>query len=100
MSDLLNAIVANDIVKFKQCFYEAMTDKVGSILKEERLKIAKSIMIEGEEPEEDEEDESDDESGDSSDDDEADEKDDEKDDESGEDKDGITLIKSKDKDKE
>ncbi|AFL47758.1 prohead [Acinetobacter phage ZZ1] len=48
MSDIIQAINSNDLVKFKRCFAEAMKEKVGKILKEEQLAIAKSIMVEGE----------------------------------------------------
>ncbi|EQA7786685.1 hypothetical protein ACX818_001270 [Acinetobacter baumannii] len=68
MDDLIKAIVSNDLVKFKKCFNEAMKEKVGTVLKEEKLKIAKSVMIEGEVPNED------------------DDQDDDEDDEEGEDK--------------
>ncbi|UQS93759.1 prohead core protein [Acinetobacter phage AC4] len=48
MDDIIKAIASNDLVKFKRCFNEAMAAKVGNVLAEEKLKIAKSVMIEGE----------------------------------------------------
>ncbi|AZU98748.1 prohead core protein [Acinetobacter phage vB_AbaM_PhT2] len=63
MDDIIQAIASNDLVKFKRCFNEAMATKVGKVLQEEKLQIAKSVMIEGEEAaldDEDDEDEGDD----------------------------------------
>lgn len=64
MDDLIKAIVSNDLVKFKKCFNEAMKEKVGTVLEEEKLKIAKSVMIEGEVRKDDEDDQDDDENDD------------------------------------
>lgn len=61
MSELIQAINSNDLVKFKRCFAEGMQEKVGKILKEQQLAIAKSIMVEGEYVVESEEDALDDE---------------------------------------
>ncbi|QQM13919.1 prohead core protein [Acinetobacter phage Morttis] len=61
MDDIIQAIASNDLVKFKRCFNEAMATKVGKVLQEEKLQIAKSVMIEGEEAAlDDDEDEGDD----------------------------------------
>ncbi|AXY82723.1 prohead core protein [Acinetobacter phage KARL-1] len=56
MDDIIKAIASNDLVKFKRCFNEAMAAKVGNVLAEEKLKIAKSVMIEGEDKVVDDED--------------------------------------------
>ncbi|ADG60081.1 prohead [Acinetobacter phage Acj9] len=54
MSDVLvNAIASNDLVKFKQCFAESMKGKVEAVLQERKLEIARSVMVEGEEPNDD-----------------------------------------------
>ncbi|UNI74857.1 prohead core protein [Acinetobacter phage AB-Navy97] len=62
MDDIIKAIASNDLVKFKRCFNEAMAAKVGNVLAEEKLKIAKSVMIEGEDKvvDDDEDDDNDD----------------------------------------
>lgn len=61
MDDLIKAIASNDLVKFKQIFAESMKGHVGTILENRKLEIARSIMVEGEEPEDDEGDEDEDE---------------------------------------
>lgn len=80
MDDLIKAIAKNDIVKFKQCFTEAMNSKINAKLTEERESLARHIFVKGEitESEYEVEDESeDDEDG------------------SDEDEDGIVKVKTK-----
>lgn len=60
MDDLIKAITSNDLVKFKQSFNEAMHEKVKQKLDEEQLRIAQSVVIEGEEPVKGEDDDDDD----------------------------------------
>lgn len=48
MDDLIKAIANNDIVKFKQCFTEAMNSKINAKLTEERESLARHIFVKGE----------------------------------------------------
>lgn len=74
MDDLIQAIASNDIVKVKQCFNEAMKEKVVGILDTRKKQIAESVMIEGEEKSvEDDEDEDDEDEDDSNEDEDEDE---------------------------
>lgn len=62
MDQLIEAIKSNDFVKTKRIFNEAMKPIVASVLEEQKIALAKSIMIEGESKEEDDdEDQEDDE---------------------------------------
>lgn len=57
---LIEAIKNNDLLKAQRALTEGMKTKVADILERERLVIAKSVVIEGEEPDEDEDDDEDD----------------------------------------
>lgn len=48
MSDLIEAVKSNDLVKFKRIFNESMKTAVGTLLEEEKQKIASSVVVEGE----------------------------------------------------
>ncbi|ADI96418.1 gp67 prohead core [Acinetobacter phage Ac42] len=62
MDQLIEAIKSNDFVKTKRIFNEAMKPIVASVLEEQKIALAKSIMIEGEsKKEDDDEDQEDDE---------------------------------------
>lgn len=61
MDDLIKAIASNDLVKFKQIFAESMKGHVGTILENRKLEIARSIMVEGEEPDDDDDEDDEDE---------------------------------------
>lgn len=57
MDQLIEAIKSNDFVKTKRIFNEAMKPIVASILEEQKIALAKSIMIEGESEKEEDDDE-------------------------------------------
>lgn len=57
MDDLFEAIKSNDLVAVRKYFAENIGPVCGSLIKERKIEIARSIMIEGEEPKEDDEDE-------------------------------------------
>ncbi|WDS61715.1 prohead core protein [Cronobacter phage vB_Cdu_VP8] len=54
LSDYIEAIKTRDLVKAKRAFGAIMAEKNLSEIDQRRLDIARSIMIEGEEPEDDE----------------------------------------------
>lgn len=56
MDDLIQAIKSNDLVAVRKVFEAHMAPVVSSLIEAEKIKIARSIMIEGEEPNEDEDD--------------------------------------------
>lgn len=56
MDDLIQAIKSNDLVAVRKVFEAHMAPVVSSLIEAEKIKIAHSIMIEGEEPNEDEDD--------------------------------------------
>lgn len=72
MDDLIKAISSNDVVKVSRIFAESMKEKINNVLVEEKIKIAQSIMVEGESTKDDDDD-SDDHDDDSDDDDDSDE---------------------------
>ncbi|AIZ02819.1 prohead [Escherichia phage vB_EcoM_VR26] len=78
MDDLFEAIKSNDLVAVRKYFAENIGPVCGSLIQERKIEIARSIMIEGEEPKEDDEDDKDtkDEKKDKKDSDDADEGDD------------------------
>ena len=78
MDDLFEAIKSNDLVAVRKYFAENIGPVCGSLIEERKIEIARSIMIEGEEPKEDDEDDKDtkDEKKDKKDSDDADEGDD------------------------
>lgn len=86
MDDLFEAIKSNDLVAVRKYFAENIGPVCGSLIQERKIEIARSIMIEGEEPKEDDEDDKDtkDEKKDKKDSDDADEGDDDEDDEDDE----------------
>lgn len=54
MDDLIQAIKSNDLVAVRKVFEAHMAPVVSSLIEAEKIKIARSIIIEGEEPNEDE----------------------------------------------
>ncbi|ADR32560.1 prohead core protein [Escherichia phage vB_EcoM_VR7] len=60
MDDLFEAIKSNDLVAVRKYFAENIGPVCGSLIQERKIEIARSIMIEGEEPKEDDEDKDDD----------------------------------------
>lgn len=56
MDDLIQAIKSNDLVAVRKVFEAHMAPVVSSLIEAEKIKIARSIIIEGEEPNEDEDD--------------------------------------------
>lgn len=86
MDDLFEAIKSNDLVAVRKYFAENIGPVCGSLIQERKIEIARSIMIEGEEPKEDDEDKDDDkaEKKDKKESDDADEGDDDEDDEDDE----------------
>ena len=54
MDDLFEAIKSNDLVAVRKYFAENIGPVCGSLIEERKIEIARSIMIEGEEPKEDE----------------------------------------------
>lgn len=59
MDDLFEAIKSNDLVAVRKYFAENIGPVCGSLIEERKIEIARSIMIEGEEPKEDDEDKDD-----------------------------------------
>lgn len=55
MDDLFEAIKSNDLVAVRKYFAENIGPVCGSLIEERKIEIARSIMIEGEEPKEDDE---------------------------------------------
>ena len=56
MEQLIEAIKSNDLVKAKKAFGAIMTERTLNLVESRKLDIAKSVLIEGEESEEDDED--------------------------------------------
>lgn len=83
MDDLFEAIKSNDLVAVRKYFAENIGPVCGSLIEERKIEIARSIMIEGEEPKEDDEDDKA-EKKDKKESDDADEGDDDEDDEDDE----------------
>lgn len=54
MDDLFEAIKSNDLVAVRKYFAENIGPVCGSLIEERKIEIARSIMIEGEEPKDDE----------------------------------------------
>lgn len=87
MDDLFEAIKSNDLVAVRKYFAENIGPVCGSLIEERKIEIARSIMIEGEEPKDDEDENKDDdkeEKKDKKESDDADEGDDDEDDEGDE----------------
>ena len=63
MDDLIKAIQAKDLIKTQRLFNEAMQPLVAKIIQEQKLLVARAVIIEGEElhVDEDEDDEDEDE---------------------------------------
>lgn len=55
MDDLFEAIKSNDLVAVRKYFAENIGPVCGSLIEERKIEIARSIMIEGEEPKEEDE---------------------------------------------
>jgi hypothetical protein len=56
MDDLIQAIKSNDLVAVRKVFEAHMAPVVSSLIEAEKIKIARSIMIEGEEPKDEDDD--------------------------------------------
>lgn len=56
MEKLLEAIKNNDLVEAKKAFASVMATKTATLIEQETVQFAQSIMIEGEEADEDEDD--------------------------------------------
>ena len=86
MDDLFEAIKSNDLVAVRKYFAENIGPVCGSLIEERKIEIARSIMIEGEEPKDDDDEDKDDkaEKKDKKESDDADEGDDDEDDEDDE----------------
>lgn len=52
MEDMILAIKNKDLVEVKKLFTEGMKEKIGKLIKSERLSLCQNIVIEGEEKEE------------------------------------------------
>ena len=61
MSELIQAIKDGDIVKIKGIFTEKMKEKVHSVIESQKIEIARSVVIEGEEQKDDDIDDEEDE---------------------------------------
>lgn len=59
MDDLFEAIKSNDLVAVRKYFAENIGPVCGSLIEERKIEIARSIMIEGEEPKDEDEDKDD-----------------------------------------
>ena len=57
MDNLFEAIKLNDLVAVRKYFAENMGPICDSLIKERKIEIARSFLIEGEEPEDEDEDE-------------------------------------------
>lgn len=77
MDDLFEAIKSNDLVAVRKYFAENIGPVCGSLIEERKIEIARSIMIEGEEPKDEDEDDGKAEKKDKKESDDADEGDDE-----------------------
>lgn len=60
MDNLFEAIKLNDLVAVRKYFAENMGPICDSLIKERKIEIARSFLIEGEEPEDEDEDEDED----------------------------------------
>lgn len=79
MDDLFEAIKSNDLVAVRKYFAENIGPVCGSLIEERKIEIARSIMIEGEEPKDEDEDDGKAEKKDKKESDDADEGDDDED---------------------
>ncbi|HIH9267859.1 prohead core protein [Klebsiella phage vB_KpnM_VPA32] len=61
MEDFISALKSNDLVKAKKAFGAIMLEQTADLISQRRVEIAQSVMIEGEEKEDDEKDDSEDE---------------------------------------
>lgn len=84
MDDLFEAIKSNDLVAVRKYFAENIGPVCGSLIEERKIEIARSIMIEGEEPKDEDEDDGKAEKKDKKESDDADEGDDDDEDEDDE----------------
>ena len=60
MEDFISALQTNDLVKAKKAFGPIMLERTSALIEARKKEIAASVMIEGEEADEDEDDESED----------------------------------------
>ncbi|AJD81981.1 prohead core protein [Yersinia phage vB_YenM_TG1] len=58
MEQLIEAIKSNDLVKAKKALGSIMLERTSTLVEAEKIAMAKSVMIEGEEPESEEKDDS------------------------------------------
>lgn len=56
MKELLEAIKDKDLVKAKKVFAESMKEKQSALKEAKKIELAQSVVIEGEEPEDNKED--------------------------------------------
>lgn len=61
MEELIEAIKSNDLVKVKRVMGPMLQERATALIEKAKVKMAKSVMIEGEEREEEDESEEDDE---------------------------------------
>lgn len=59
MEELIEAIKSNDLVKVKRVMGPMLQERATALIEKAKVKMAKSVMIEGEEREEDESEEDD-----------------------------------------
>lgn len=60
MKSFIDAVKNNDLVEAKKIFNQMMKESTAKLIEAEKLTIAKSVVVEGEEKEEPEDDEDDD----------------------------------------
>lgn len=54
MQDFISAVKSNDLVKAKKAVSSIMSERLVGLVESRKIEIARSILIEGEEPEKDE----------------------------------------------
>jgi hypothetical protein len=59
MEDFISALKSNDLVKAKKAFGAIMLEQTADLISQRRVEIAQSIMIEGEEKEDDKDEDTD-----------------------------------------
>ncbi|ANM46631.1 prohead [Morganella phage vB_MmoM_MP1] len=57
MKSFIDAVKNNDLVEAKKVFNQMMQEATAKLVEDEKIKIAKSVVVEGEEKEETEDDE-------------------------------------------
>lgn len=59
MQDFISAIKSNDLVKATKAFGPIMSERIVGLIESRKAEIARSVLIEGEEPDEDEDEDED-----------------------------------------